>query len=204
MQTLLLVVALTINYPIVAGNELILPLENIAEINAGFYQTRGWRRNKRIIHGAIDQNAPIGTPVRAVADGKVVGVYSMSSFMKETNRTLRRIRRKRAKTWQRAKKRMRRCRCTRRIRRKARPPWRSGIYLSIEHRTNKGKVFKSQYMHLSKILVGVGAKVKRGQIIALTGDTAIIDNLPHLHFQIRYKGVKKNPTKYIRGLTCSK
>ena len=59
-------------------------------------------------------------------------------------------------------------------------------------------------MHLSKILVGVVAKVKRGQIIALTGDTAIIDDPPHLHFQIRYKGVRKNPTKYIRGLTCSK
>tara|TARA_R110000765_G_scaffold153390_1_gene256263 strand:+ start:135 stop:749 length:615 start_codon:yes stop_codon:yes gene_type:complete len=204
MQTLFLVIALTINYPIVAGNELILPLENITEINAGFYQTRGWRRNKRIIHGAIDQNAPIGTPVRAVADGKVVGVYSMSSFMKETNRTLRRIRRKRAKTWQRAKKRMRRCHCTSRIRRKARPPWRSGIYLTVEHRTNKGKVFKSQYMHLSKILVGVGTKVKRGQVLAHSGDTAIIDDPPHLHFQIRHKGIKKNPTKYIRRLTYSK
>ena len=204
MQALLLITALTINYPVVAGNELILPLKNITETDAGFYQTRGWRRNKRIIHGAIDQNAPIGTPVRAVADGKVVVVYLMSSFMKETNRTLRRIRRKPAKTWQLAKKRMRRCRCTRRIRRQARSPWRSGIYLTIEHRTNKGKVFKSQYMHLSKILVGVGTKVKRGQVIAHSGDTAIIDDPPHLHFQIRHKGIKKNPTKYIRGITCSK
>jgi murein DD-endopeptidase MepM/ murein hydrolase activator NlpD len=204
MQALLLVAALAINYPVVAGDRLILPLEKITEINAGFYQTRGWRRNKRIIHGAIDQNAPIGTPVRAVADGKVVGVYSMSSFMKETNRTLRRIHRKRAKTWQRAKKRMRRCHCTRRIRRNARSPWRSGIYLSVEHKTDTGTVFKSQYMHLSKIFVGLNTSVKQGQIIALTGDTAIIDNPPHLHFQIRHRGIKKNPTKYIRGFTYSK
>ena len=204
MQTLLLIVALTINYPIVAGNELILPLENITEINAGFYQTRGWRHKKRIIHGAVDQNAPIGTPVRAVADGKIVGVYSMSSFVKETNRILRRLRRRRSKTWITAKKRMKRCRCTRKICRTSRSPWRSGIYLTVEHRTDRGNVFKSQYMHLSKIFVVLGTKVKQGQVIAQSGDTAIIDDPPHLHFQIRYKGIKKNPTKYIRGFTYSK
>ena len=195
MQSFLLATIVVIAYPTVNNQELILPLKDNTEINAGYYQKRGKRR----IHGAIDQNTPIGTPVRAVADGKVLSVYSNYRYMRETMRIMRKLKLKPTYSWPCAKRRLRRCHCTRRIRRTSRSPWISGIYLTVEHKTDKGKVFRSQYMHMSKIFVPHGKKVKRGDIIGLSGDTAIINDPPHLHFQIRYKGIKRNPKKYIKG-----
>ena len=195
MRPLLLAAIVVLAHPTVNSQELILPLKNNAEINAGYYQKRGKKR----IHGAIDQNTPIGTPVRAVADGVVISVYSKHRYMHETMRIMRRLKLKPTYSWPRAKRRLKRCHCTRRIRRYSRSPWISGIYLTIEHKTDRGKVFRSQYMHMSKIFVPHGKKVKQGDIIGLSGDTAIIDNPPHLHFQIRYKGIKRNPKKYIRN-----
>jgi len=195
MRTILLAAIVVIAYPTVNSQELILPLKDNSKIQAGYYQKRGKRR----IHGAIDQNTPIGTPVRAVADGKVLSVYSNYRYMRETMRIMRRLKFKPSYSWPRAKRRLKQCHCTRRIRRYSRSPWISGIYLTIEHKTDRGKVFRSQYMHMSKIFVPHGKKVKQGDIIGLSGDTAIIDNPPHLHFQIRYKGVKRNPKKYIRN-----
>ena len=195
MQSFLLATIVVLAYPTVNNQKLILPLKDNTEINAGYYQKRGERR----IHGAIDQNTPIGTPVRAVADGKVLGVYSNYRYMHETMRIMKKLKIKPTYSWPTAKRRLSRCRCTRRIRRYSRSPWISGVYLTIEHKTDKGKVFRSQYMHMSKIFVPHGKKVKRGEVIGLSGDTAIIDNPPHLHFQIRHKGVKRNPRKYIKG-----
>ena len=197
MRPILLAAIVVIVYPTVNNQELILPLKGNAEIDAGYYQKRGKKR----IHGAIDQNAPIGTPVRAVADGVVLSVYSKHRYMRETIRIMKKLKIKPTYSWPRAKRRLGRCHCTRKIRRTSRSPWISGIYLTIEHKTDRGRVFKSQYMHMSKIFVPFGGKVKRGDIIGLSGDTAIIDNKPHLHFQIRYKGVKRNPKKYIRGFS---
>ena len=191
MRPILLAAIVVIAYPTVNNQELILPLEGNAEIDAGYYQKRGKRR----IHGAIDQNTPIGTPVRAVADGVVLSVYSKHRYMRETIRIMKKLKIKPTYFWPRAKRRLRR------LRRYSRSPWISGVYLTIEHKTDRGKVFRSQYMHMSKIFVPFGGKVKQGDIIGLSGDTAIIDNKPHLHFQIRYKGVKRNPKKYIRGFS---
>ena len=195
MQSFLLAAIVVIAYPTVNNQELILPLKDNSKIQADYYQKRGKKR----IHGAIDQNTPIGTPVRAVADGVVLSVYSKHRDMRETMRIMRRLKLNPTYSWPCAKRRLKRCRCTRRIRRYSRSPWISGIYLTIEHKTDRGKMFKSQYMHMSKIFVPHGKKVKQGDIIGLSGDTAIIDNPPHLHFQIRYKGVKRNPKKYIRS-----
>ena len=197
MRPILLAAIVVIAYPTVNNQELILPLKDNAEIDAGYYQKRGKKR----IHGAIDQDVPIGTPVRAIADGVVVSVYSGYQYTRETMRIMRRLKIKPSSSWPLAKKRLKHCRCTRKIRRYSRSPWISGIYLSIEHKTDKGKVFRSQYMHMSKIFVRLGRKVKQGDIIGLSGDTAIIDDPPHLHFQIRHKGIKRNPKKYIRGFS---
>ncbi len=189
----LLIAVVIIAYPIVNAQELILPIKGNNKVNAGYYQKRGKK-----IHGAIDQNTSIGTPVRAVADGVVTNVYSKSRYMRETVRIMRRLKLKSSYSWTLAKKRLRKCRCLGKIRRLSRSPWISGAYLTIEHKTDKGKVFKSQYMHMSKIFVPSGHKVKQGQIIGLSGDTAIINNKPHLHFQIRYKGVRQNPKNYVK------
>ena len=195
MQSFLLATIIVLAYPTVNNQELILPLKDNSEIDAGYYQKRG----KRKIHGALDQNTPIGTPIRAVADGEVISIYSKHRYMCETMRIMRKLKLKPTYSWPRAKRRLRRCHCTRKIRRYSRSPWISGVYLTVEHRSDRGKVFRSQYMHMSKIFVLRGKKVKRGEIIGLSGDTAIIDNPPHLHFQIRHKGIKRNPKKYIRG-----
>jgi murein DD-endopeptidase MepM/ murein hydrolase activator NlpD len=195
MQSFLLATIIVLAYPTVNNQELILPLKDNSEINAGYYQRRG----KRKIHGAVDQNTPIGTPVRAVADGTVVSIYSKHRYMREAIRIMKKLKIKPTYSWPSAKRRLSRCRCTRRMRRYSRSPWISGVYLTVEHRSDRGKVFRSQYMHMSKIFVPHGKKVKRGDIIGLSGDTAIIDNPPHLHFQIRYKGIKRNPKKYIRA-----
>ena len=195
MQSFLLATIIVLAYPTVNSQELILPLKDNSEINAGYYQKRG----KRKIHGAVDQNTPIGTPIRAVADGEVISIYSKHRYMCETMRIMRKLKIKPTYSWPSAKRRLLRCRCTRRMRRYSRSPWISGVYLTVEHRSDRGKVFRSQYMHMSKIFVRHGKKVKRGDIIGLSGDTAIIDNPPHLHFQIRHKGIKRNPKKYIRG-----
>jgi len=195
MQSILLAAIVVIAYPTVNNQELILPLKDNNKINAGYYQKRGKKR----IHGAIDQNTPIGTPVRAVADGTIISIYSRHRYMRETMRIMKKLKLKPTYSWPRAKRHLRQCHCTRRIRRYSRGPWISGIYLTVEHKSDRGKVFRSQYMHMSKIFTSHGKKVKRGDIIGLSGDTAIIDNPPHLHFQIRYRGVKRNPKKYIKG-----
>ena len=195
MQSFLLATIIVLAYPTVNSQELILPLKDNSEISAGYYQKRG----KRKIHGAVDQNTPIGTPIRAVADGEVISIYSKHRYMCETMRIMKKLKIKPTYSWPSAKRRLLRCRCTRRMRRYSRSPWISGVYLTVEHRSDRGKVFRSQYMHMSKIFVRHGKKVKRGDIIGLSGDTAIIDNPPHLHFQIRHKGIKRNPKKYIRG-----
>lgn len=49
------------------------------------------------------------------------------------------------------------------------------------------------YSHQSKNLVKVGQKVKAGEVIGLTGRTGRATT-DHLHFEVRYKGVRLNPS----------
>lgn len=52
------------------------------------------------------------------------------------------------------------------------------------------------YCHLSKYKVKPGQKVKRGQVIGLIGKTGKATG-PHLHYEVRVNGVKKNPYFWI-------
>lgn len=72
---------------------------------------------------------------------------------------------------------------------------RKGDYgLTVE--INHGYSLKSLYGHLSKVLVHEGQKVKRGDLIAHSGNTGLSSG-PHLHYEVRVNGVAQNPTYYF-------
>jgi murein DD-endopeptidase MepM/ murein hydrolase activator NlpD len=54
----------------------------------------------------------------------------------------------------------------------------------------------SRYAHLSKFLVKVGDVVLKGQPIAHVGATGRTTG-PHLHFEVREKGIPLNPNKFL-------
>jgi murein DD-endopeptidase MepM/ murein hydrolase activator NlpD len=61
---------------------------------------------------------------------------------------------------------------------------------------NHGYNYKTIYAHLSKSLVRQGQRVKRGDIIALSGNTGVSTG-PHLHYEVQKDNVKVNPTAYF-------
>ena len=54
----------------------------------------------------------------------------------------------------------------------------------------------SRYAHLSRSLVKVGDVVMKGQVIAMVGITGRTTG-PHLHFEVREKGIPLNPNKFL-------
>lgn len=60
---------------------------------------------------------------------------------------------------------------------------RSGKMVIIRHRDGR----KSYYLHLSRIKVGQGKRVRQGALIALSGNTGSTSTGAHLHFSIRNK-----------------
>jgi murein DD-endopeptidase MepM/ murein hydrolase activator NlpD len=69
-----------------------------------------------------------------------------------------------------------------------------GLGLSVI--INHGYGFKTVYGHLSQSLVKDGQAVKRGQNIALMGNSGRSTG-PHLHYQVYLNGVPVNPERYI-------
>ncbi len=61
---------------------------------------------------------------------------------------------------------------------------------------NHGYGYKTIYAHLSKSLVRQGQQIKRGDIIALSGNTGV-STAPHLHYEVIKDNVKVNPTAYF-------
>ena len=68
-----------------------------------------------------------------------------------------------------------------------------GNMIEIDH----GNDFSSRYAHLSKLSVKMGQLVKRGQFIAASGNTGRTTG-PHLHFEVRFKGVAQDPARFLR------
>jgi LysM repeat protein len=67
-----------------------------------------------------------------------------------------------------------------------------GNYIIIGH----GNGFETLYAHLSEIRVIAGQGVQRGALIGLMGSTGRSTG-PHLHFEIRQGGVKRNPIGFL-------
>lgn len=61
---------------------------------------------------------------------------------------------------------------------------------------NHGYGYKTIYAHLSKALVREGQRIRRGEIIALSGNTGVSTG-PHLHYEVQKNGVTVNPTAYF-------
>jgi len=67
-----------------------------------------------------------------------------------------------------------------------------GKYVIIDHSNG----FQTLYSHLHTILVEVGQSVGKGERIGSIGSTGRSTG-PHLHFEIRYHGVQRNPLGYL-------
>jgi len=72
----------------------------------------------------------------------------------------------------------------------------AGYTVTVDH----GGGWVTDYMHLtaSGIAVKVGDTVTQGQTIAQVGQTGNADG-PHLHFQIKYQGVARDPVGLLGG-----
>ena len=66
----------------------------------------------------------------------------------------------------------------------------AGRYIDIQH----GGQYKTRYLHLHRVLVRRGETVRRGQAIALSGNTGRSTG-PHLHFELHVYGRPVNPMK---------
>jgi len=118
-------------------------------ITSGYGNRVHPKYGKITFHSGIDISVPVGTEVRATADGIVV----FSGWTAG-----------------------------------------SGYTVVIEH----GHGFTTAYAHNKKNLVKVGQRVKRGDIIALSGDTGITSG-PHLHYEVWKNGTPVNPLSYLKG-----
>lgn len=67
-----------------------------------------------------------------------------------------------------------------------------GYLVKIDHSLG----FVTYYAHLNKILVQKGSFVKRGQLIAYSGNTGNSTG-PHLHYEIRFLGNVVNPKSFM-------
>jgi len=72
--------------------------------------------------------------------------------------------------------------------------WESGYgnTITIDH----GFGIVTKFAHASKLLVRNGERVKRGQRIALVGNSGLATG-PHLHYEVRVRGRPVDPLKYV-------
>lgn len=62
---------------------------------------------------------------------------------------------------------------------------------------NHGFGYKTYYGHLNKYKVKKGQKVKRGDLIGLTGNSGSLSTGPHLHYEVKHNGIALNPRNFI-------
>jgi murein DD-endopeptidase MepM/ murein hydrolase activator NlpD len=67
-----------------------------------------------------------------------------------------------------------------------------GNTLVIDH----GFGVQTKFAHASRLLVRIGARVRRGERIALVGNTGLSTG-PHLHYEVHVNGRAVDPLRYI-------
>ncbi|MCK4259415.1 MAG: M23 family metallopeptidase [Halanaerobiales bacterium] len=73
--------------------------------------------------------------------------------------------------------------------------WRGGYgrMVMIDH----GYGYQTYYAHNNKLVVKSGQTVKRGDIVAYSGNSGKSTG-PHLHYEVRVNGVPKNPRDFLK------
>ena len=70
----------------------------------------------------------------------------------------------------------------------------NGYWMEIDHQNG----FVTYYGHMNEPgYIGVGEKVEKGQVIGQIGMTGVATG-PHVHFEIRFHGVKMDPAMYLQ------
>ena len=78
---------------------------------------------------------------------------------------------------------------------KAKGGWNGGYGAEIVIDHGGGE--QTLYAHLNNLYVKVGENVAKGQAIGAMGSTGRSTG-PHLHFEVRTSGVRRNPLYYIK------
>ncbi len=68
-----------------------------------------------------------------------------------------------------------------------------GVYVTLDH----GQGYSSLYAHAAESFVSPGQQVRRGEVIALSGNTGR-STAPHLHFEILQNGAPVDPLRLVR------
>ncbi|MBX9705205.1 MAG: M23 family metallopeptidase [Gammaproteobacteria bacterium] len=69
-----------------------------------------------------------------------------------------------------------------------------GNIVKVDH----GSGLETRYAHASKLMVKVGDRVEKGQVVALVGSTGRSTGA-HLHYEIRLNGNALDPRKYLKA-----
>jgi murein DD-endopeptidase MepM/ murein hydrolase activator NlpD len=67
-----------------------------------------------------------------------------------------------------------------------------GLLITVNHENG----YTTKYGHCSQVLISMHDRVKRGQIIALVGNTGR-STAPHLHYELLKDEVNIDPLKYL-------
>ena len=73
-----------------------------------------------------------------------------------------------------------------------------GGTVAIDH----GQGLETMYLHMSKLNVAVGDRVKKGDVIGYVGSTGRA-NGPHLHWVVYVNGVPQNPQQWVALKSCA-
>ncbi len=68
----------------------------------------------------------------------------------------------------------------------------SGREITLDH----GNGYTTKYSHIGATTVARGSRVKRGDIIALSGNSGL-SITPHLHYEVSYNGMRVDPIHYF-------
>jgi murein DD-endopeptidase MepM/ murein hydrolase activator NlpD len=70
-----------------------------------------------------------------------------------------------------------------------------GVKVAIDHANG----YQTWYAHLSRVAVGPGQRVRKGETIAYVGATGEATG-PHLHYQVMLEGQAIDPAPYLNGV----